>query len=208
MWEEHAPAMAAALERHDAIVGEVVAAHGGTLLKSKLEGDATVSVFARATECANAALALLAALAAEPWPAGKEPRVRMAMHTGEAFERGGDYFGPALNRAARLRSLAGAGEVLLSQAVAELVRDHLPAGVELRDRGHRDLRGLSRGENVYQLARRRRIPSRPPLRPTRPPSSHGRRSPPRSTGAGPFVGRERRARASSPVCGIAPSPPP
>jgi hypothetical protein len=74
----------------DAIVGEVVAAHGGTLLKSKLEGDATVSVFARATEGATAALAVLAALASGSWPTGKEPRVRMAMHTGEAFERGGD----------------------------------------------------------------------------------------------------------------------
>ena len=62
-------------------------------------------------------------------PRAPRPRLRMAMHTGEAFERGGDYFGPALNRAARLRSLAGAGEVLLSQAVAELVRDHLPDGV-------------------------------------------------------------------------------
>ena len=105
--------------------------------------------------------------------------MRMAMHTGEAFERGGDYFGPALNRAARLRSLAGADEVLLSQAVAELVRDHLPAGVVLRDRGHRDLRGLSRGENVYQLAHdagsdRGRMPPDAPARARR-----GRRSPPR-----------------------------
>ena len=100
--------MAAALERHDAIVGEVVAAHGGTLLKSKLEGDATVSVFARATEGAAAALALLDALDVEPWPEGASPRVRMAMHTGEAFERGGDYFGPALEprRAACVRSRA------------------------------------------------------------------------------------------------------
>jgi len=187
MWEEHATAMAAALERHDAIVGDVVTAHGGTLLKSKLEGDATVSVFARATEGANAALALLGALASEPWPAGKEPRVRMAMHTGEAFERGGDYFGPALNRAARLRSLADASEVLLSQAVAELVRDHLPAGVELRDRGHRDLRGLSRGENVYQLAHAQDpIAADAPAEPselTRPPV------PAALTGGGPFVGR-------------------
>jgi DNA-binding SARP family transcriptional activator/tetratricopeptide (TPR) repeat protein len=187
MWEEQATAMAAALERHDAIVGEVVAAHGGTLLKSKLEGDATVSVFARATEGATAALAVLRALAGESWPAGKEPRVRMAMHTGEAFERGGDYFGPALNRAARLRSLAGAGEVLLSQAVAELVRDHLPAGVELRDRGHRDLRGLSRGENVYQLAHTQDpVAADPPDAPSelaRPPV------PSALTGAGPFVGR-------------------
>ena len=75
----------------------------------------------------------------------------MAMHTGEAFERDGDYFGPALNRAARLRALAGPGQVLLSQAVAELVRDHLPVGVTLVDQGHRELRGLSRGEHVYEI---------------------------------------------------------
>jgi tetratricopeptide (TPR) repeat protein len=180
--------MAVALERHDTIVGEVVAAHGGTLLKSKLEGDATVSVFARATGCAAAALALLDALAAEPWPDGAEPRLRMAMHTGEAFERNGDYFGPALNRAARLRSLAGAGQVLLSQAVAEVVRDHLPADVVLLDRGHRDLRGLSRGENVYELARSggevERSAQVDDSSALEPPSL-----PPVLAGATPFVGR-------------------
>src|SRR4029079_10595965 len=129
-----------------------VAGHGGTFLKSKLEGDATVSVFARATECTAAAVALLAAFASqprpararpvplhaafgsEPWPDGARPRLRIAVHTGEAFERDGDYFGPALNRAARLRALAGPGEVLLSQAVAELVRDQVPPDVVLRDR--------------------------------------------------------------------------
>ena len=76
----------------------------------------------------------------------------MALHTGEAYERDGDYFGPALNRAARLRSLADGDQILLSQAAAELVRDHLPDDAVLVDRGHRDLRGLSRGENVYDLA--------------------------------------------------------
>jgi class 3 adenylate cyclase len=70
LWEEHAAAMATALERHDAIVGTVVTEHGGTLLKSKLEGDATVSVFARATEGAAAALALLVAIDSVPWPEG------------------------------------------------------------------------------------------------------------------------------------------
>src|SRR6185369_8683512 len=100
----------------------------------------------------------------EPWPDGATPRLRMAMHTGEAFERGGDYFGPALNRAARLRSLAGPDEVLLSQAVTELVRDHLPADAALRDRGHRNLRGLSRGENVFQLVRTTEGETRPEAR--------------------------------------------
>jgi DNA-binding SARP family transcriptional activator len=154
LWDKAPEAMAQALERHDAIVAEVVSGSGGLLLKSKLEGDATVSVFTRASDGAAAALALQDAIAGEPWPEGAEPRLRMAMHTGEAFERGGDYFGPALNRAARLRALAGAGDVLLSQAVTELVRDHLPADALLRDLGHRELRGLSRGENVYALSRR------------------------------------------------------
>ena len=106
LWDKAPDAMAVALERHDAIVADIVGGHGGTLLKSKLEGDATVSVFARASDGAAAALALprdgRRAVAR-----GHRPRLRMAMHTGEAFERGGDYFGPALNRAARLRSLAG-----------------------------------------------------------------------------------------------------
>lgn len=193
LWEENPAAMAKALERHDAIIGETVAAHGGTLLKSKLEGDATVSVFARATGAVTGALALLDALAGEPWPAGAAPRLRMAMHTGEAFERGGDYFGPALNRAARLRGLAGADEVLCSQAVAELVRDHLPPDTTLHDRGHRNLRGLSRGENVFQLVRsaagevstapHRNVPTitQPPV-------------PAALAGAGPFVGRKDELR--------------
>ncbi len=189
LWEDAPDAMAKALERHDAIVGEIVAAHDGTLLKSKLEGDATVSVFARATGATIAALALLDALAAEAWPEGAAPRLRMAMHTGEAFERGGDYFGPALNRAARLRGLAGADEVLLSQAVTELVRDHLPPDVMLLDRGHRNLRGLSRGENVFQLVKSRAGDARTAAHPderaiTQPPV------PAVLAGAGPFVGRK------------------
>ncbi|MEY2471220.1 MAG: hypothetical protein QOK28_549 [Actinomycetota bacterium] len=153
LWERHPAAMAAALERHDAIVADVVARAGGSLLKSKLEGDATVSVFERATAGATAALALRDALKNHAWPEGAEPHVRMALHTGEAYERAGDYFGPALNRAARLRSLARTDQILLSQAAAELVRDHLHDAT-LVDRGHRDLRGLSRGENVYEIVPR------------------------------------------------------
>ena len=151
LWDRHPTAMATALERHDAVIADIVARHGGALLKRKLEGDATVSVFARATAGALAAVAIRDALAAEQWPDDVTPTVRMAVHTGEAFERDGDYFGPALNRAARLRALAHADQILLSQAVAELVIDHLPPTVRLVDRGHRDLRGLARGENVSEL---------------------------------------------------------
>ena len=84
LWEREPAAMAAALERHDELVAEVVAAHGGTLLKSKLEGDATLSVFARATACATAAMAVRDAVAAEPWP---DRRRAPAAH-GDAHRRG------------------------------------------------------------------------------------------------------------------------
>jgi class 3 adenylate cyclase/tetratricopeptide (TPR) repeat protein len=161
LWDRHPAAMAAALERHDAIVAEVVSRSGGELLKSKLEGDATVSVFERATAGAAAALALRDAFAQQEWPDDAEPHVRMALHTGEAYERAGDYFGPALNRAARLRALARADQILLSQAAAELVRDRMPGDAVLVDRGHRDLRGLSRGENVYELLARRDADAEP-----------------------------------------------
>jgi DNA-binding SARP family transcriptional activator len=150
-WEKHPAAMAVALERHDHLVADTIASYGGTVLKAKLEGDATVSVFPRASEAARAALALRAALMDEAWPEGAALRVRMALHTGEALERAGDYFGPALNRAARLRALADADQILVSQAVAEVVADHLPKDTLLRSLGERQLRGLSRSEHVFEL---------------------------------------------------------
>jgi DNA-binding SARP family transcriptional activator len=183
LWEKEPTAMAAALERHDALAAEVVAAAGGTLLKSKLEGDATVSVFARATAGSLAAIALRAAIADEEWPAGAAPTVRMALHTGEAFERAGDYFGPALNRAARVRGLAGAGQILLTQAIAELVRDHLPEDAALVDLGYHDLRGLSRGENLFEVVAAADAPL-PEVAPLEQPPLPA----PLAT-AGPFVGR-------------------
>lgn len=185
LWETEPDAMAAALERHDALVGELVAVCGGALLKSKLEGDATVSVFTRATSGVNAALSLRDALHDENWPEGAAPRVRMALHTGEAFERDGDYFGPALNRAARLRSLADGEQILVSQAVAELVMDHLPDGVALIDKGHHELRGLTRGEHLYELTTREDV-----VAPAAPAIFVVPALPAALALSGPFVGRD------------------
>jgi class 3 adenylate cyclase/tetratricopeptide (TPR) repeat protein len=152
LWEQHPAAMAVALERHDQLVAVTVGQYGGTVLKAKLEGDATVSVFIKASEAVGAALTLRRALMDEAWPEGAGLRVRMALHTGEALERAGDYFGPALNRAARLRALADADQILVSQAVAEVVADHLPEGTSVASLGERQLRGLSRTEHVFELS--------------------------------------------------------
>lgn len=78
--------MARALERHDELVATVVAAHRGQLIKSKGEGDSSLSAFSRASDAAGAALDLRAATEAERWPQPITLRVRMAVHTGEVHE--------------------------------------------------------------------------------------------------------------------------
>ncbi len=151
MWEADFHAMAAALEEHDGLVARIADAHDGSLLKTKGEGDSTLTVFPRASDAVAAAAELHTLLAEVEWPLGPGPRVRVAVYTGEAHERDGDYFGPALNRAARLRSLAHAGAALVSQATAEIVRDRLPPGTGLVELGRRELRGLARPEHVFEL---------------------------------------------------------
>jgi class 3 adenylate cyclase len=143
--------MARALELHDELIARAVAAHRGHLLRSKGEGDSTLSVFRRASDGIAAAAEIQAALAGAAWPAGLELRVRVAVHTGEAHEREGDYFGPTVNRAARLRALASGGATVVSQATAEIVRDRLPEELELVDVGSHELRGLSRPERLFEL---------------------------------------------------------
>jgi DNA-binding SARP family transcriptional activator/tetratricopeptide (TPR) repeat protein len=151
LWDSNPAAMADALARHDQLLAAAVAGHGGYLLKARGEGDSTFSVFARASDAAAAALGAQEALAAELWPPGVPIAVRMAVHAGEAVERDSDYYGPAVNRVARLRAIAEGGQVLVSQAAAEIVADHLPKGVSLVRLGDQRLRDLSRPETVYTL---------------------------------------------------------
>jgi class 3 adenylate cyclase/DNA-binding winged helix-turn-helix (wHTH) protein len=151
LWEADPEAMAAALELHDELIARTAGEHGGRVLKTKGEGDSTLTVFRRASDGVAGAAAVHEALAATEWPGGLDLRVRIAVHTGEAHERGGDFFGPALNRAARLRNLARGGSTVLSQATTEIVRDRLPPGAEVIDLGRQALRGLSRPENVFEL---------------------------------------------------------
>ncbi|WP_310773803.1 BTAD domain-containing putative transcriptional regulator [Mycobacterium sp. Z3061] len=186
-WEADAVAMATALARHDELVEQIVTSRGGRLIKTRGEGDATFSVFDRPSSAAAAALELQDAIAREPWALADPMRIRVALHTGEAELRDGDYFGRAVNRAARLRSLAAGGQILCSGASAELVIDSLPDDVALTDLGMRQLRNLARPEHVFELRlhttqdRSARDSSDLPLQ--RPPL------PTALAGPGPFVGR-------------------
>ncbi len=149
-WEHHRQAMQAALARHDTILHAAVQAHGGHVFKTM--GDAFYAVFAAAPDALHAALVAQRAFAAEVWPAETGSlRVRMALHTGATEQRDNDYFGPPLNRVARLLAAGHGGQVLLSAAVQELVRDYLPPGTALRDLGEHRLKDLIRPEHLFQL---------------------------------------------------------
>jgi predicted ATPase/class 3 adenylate cyclase len=164
MWEENPNAMRPALARHDALIEAAVARQGGVLVRPRGEGDSRFAVFARATDAVAAAGMLQQSLHAERWPAESSLRVRVALHTGEADLREGDYYGSAVNRCARLRAIAHGGQTLLSQAAHDLVRDHLPPALTLADLGEHRLADLQRAERVYQLLAEGVPADFPPLR--------------------------------------------
>ena len=188
-WEADSDAMAVALARHDELVEQVVTSRGGRLIKTRGEGDATFSVFDRPSAAAAAAIELQDAIAHEPWALREPLRIRVALHTGEVELRDGDYFGRAVNRAARLRSLAVGGQILCSGATAELVIDSLTDDVVLADLGMRQLNNLARPEHVFEL--RLEISDDVRSSPQAKPPVERPDLPAVLAGPGPFVGRGR-----------------
>ena len=138
--------MRSALSRHDELLRKAIAEHEGWVFSAM--GDGMAAAFGSASAAVRAALAAQRLLAAEPWPTATPLRVRMGVHTGEAEWRDGDYFGTAVNRAARLMAIGHGGQVLCSSATAELVGD---AGMGLTDLGEHRLRDLDRPMHVFQV---------------------------------------------------------
>ena len=151
LWEQQPAAMRQALVRHDAIIEDEVGRQAGVVVRPRGEGDSRFAVFARATDAVAAAVAIQRALHDEPWPVSAPLRVRLALHTGEADLREGDYYGSAVNRCARLRAVAHGGQVLVSQATYDLVLDGLGPDLRLIDLGAHRLQDLQRSERVFQL---------------------------------------------------------
>jgi predicted ATPase/class 3 adenylate cyclase len=186
LWETQHEAMQRALVQHDAILRNAIEGHGGYLVKST--GDGAIGAFGIAPDAVKACLAAQRALNAHTWDE-LSIKSRMALHSGTAEQRDGDYYGPALNRTARLMAVGHGGQTLLSLATAELVRDSLQAGVTLRDMGERRLKDLIRSERVFQVIASDLPADFPPLKTldTRP-----NNLPAQTT---PFIGREDAIRA-------------
>ena len=134
---------------HIGLIREAVAGHAGVVVRT--EGDATFAVFPEARAAVGAAIDAQRALAAHDWPDGIDLRVRMGLHSGEAYLAGDDYGGFEVNRAARIAAVGHGGQILLSDPTRALILDGLADGVEIRDLGTHALRDVPRPERLYQL---------------------------------------------------------
>ena len=129
-WLRHRAAMQEALREHDRLLNDAVTVHGGRVFKTT--GDGLYAAFDLPAAAVNAAVLAQQALATRDWSAVGGLAVRMAIHVGTAERRNTDYFGPAMNRAARLLPLAHGGQILATAAAAEVVSSERDSRHEFR----------------------------------------------------------------------------
>jgi class 3 adenylate cyclase len=165
LWESAPDAMGASIRRHYQLLDAAITLHGGVRPVEQGEGDSVVAAFARASHALAAALDIQRAFCDESWPEGAALKLRIALHTAQAQLRDEvNYFGPAVNRCARLRAVAHGGQVVLSKTTRDLACDRLPDGAELADLGLHRLRDLGQPEHVFGLVHPDLPAEFPPLR--------------------------------------------
>jgi len=162
LWAQNPQTMGAASARHEAILGAVITEAGGVVFKTV--GDAIYAAFASALDAVRAAVDGQWAIAAEPWDTSTALNVRMALHSGVVEARNGDYFGLPLSRIARLLVAGHGGQILLSQATVELVREQLAPELTLRHLGRYQLKDLTDPQHIFQLLAPNLVTDFPPLR--------------------------------------------
>lgn len=151
LWERDEATARKVLVRHDQIIEGLVEENEGMLVRPRGEGDSRFAVFQHAPGAASSAAAIQRVFTTEAWETDEPLKIRIGLHTGHADLREGDYYGSAVNRCARVRSLAHGGQVLLSLATEQIVADYLPKAVEVVDLGLHPLKGLKRPEQIFQL---------------------------------------------------------
>jgi LuxR family maltose regulon positive regulatory protein len=162
LWEQYPHAMQVALARHDRVLRLAIGSHRGVVFKTV--GDGVHAAFGTASDALAAALSAQRALHREDWDSTGPLRVRMALHTGAAELRDGDYFGSPLNRLARILALGHGGQILLSHTTHDLVVDDLPPETSLRALGEYALKDLTRPEPIFQCIITGLPANFPPLR--------------------------------------------
>ncbi len=138
-WEEQPEQMAQAVGRHDALLRDAVQATGAG--SSRRPATASMLRSKRRRTGWRPTIEIQLALLDPAATAGMGLRVRCGLHTGAVQARDNDYFGSTINRTARIMNAAHGGQVLVSQAIADQLRDRLPERVELKDLGSVRLKG-------------------------------------------------------------------
>ena len=162
LWERQPDRMQSALARHDALAREAVEGVRGLVVKTT--GDGIHAAFEDPLDAVRAALRLQQALADPAATAGVPLAVRCGLHAGIVERRDRDFFGNAVNRAARIMAAAHGGQILVSQTAVDLIGDRLPGDIALRDLGLVRLRDLAHPERVYQVVHATLREAFPPLR--------------------------------------------
>ncbi len=137
------------LAEHRRLLREAFAIYDGHEVDT--QGDSVFVVFPRARDAVDAAVAAQRAIVEHKWPNGRQVRVRIGMHTGEAMLDDGRYVGLAVHRGARISAAGHGGQILLSGSTRDVVEDDLPADQRLIDLGEQRLKDLPRPERVFQL---------------------------------------------------------
>ena len=145
LWRDNPGEMSLALARHDTILKQAISDHGGYIFSTG--GDGFAAAFHRAGDAVAAAERAQRELHLEPWDEAAPIRVRMGIHTGEADERDGDYFGLSVSQAGRLMAHAHGNQVLLSALTAELVSQQFT----LSDLGEQEIRDHPEPTRVFAL---------------------------------------------------------
>ena len=153
MWQRHSSDMPAALEIHDGVVKRVVDSHRGHVFAGG--GDGFGAVFSDPTQAIAAAVDIQFSLS-DLEVGGESIQVRMGIHTGLAQERDNDYFGLAVNRAARLAAASHGRQILVSGATAQ----HLPTETTIMALGRFRLADLLEPMDIHQVGSARFPPIR------------------------------------------------
>jgi len=180
-WEQYKEEMSKALVIHDEIIQRNIETHGGEVIKHT--GDGFFAVFEEGNPI-KCAITIQKEIAEADWGVIGELRVRIALHAGYAEKRKNDYFGPVINRTARILAVAWGGQILLTPEVLNAC--HLPPQVKVKDLGRHMLKDLGETQLIYSLlSPDLTIQEFPPLRSL---SIHLHNLPVQTT---PFLGREK-----------------
>jgi len=161
LWERAPDEMDVAVDLHYEVLRRVIGDHSGDIVK--MTGDGVFATFVQPSGAVRAAATVQREIDAISWPVD-DLRVRMGIHTGQCIARGGDHYGRAVNKAARLEQAAYGGQVLLSEASATLVRPDLDEGLALAYLGEHHFDGILDPAGVYQLSISGLVNDYPPLR--------------------------------------------